>query len=118
MFNDRNVERLVGNAVAIACTIGGRKQEEEVRIKAVLNRALNEDDKITIANMDDNSNIVAYLAATANDPQNGKFIEVKPGKKVQVKAIELGDINNTFLIIRNISPVNDGSYRVEVPLEL
>jgi len=88
------------------------------QLKAVLNRALNEDDKITIANMDDNSNIVAYLAATANDPQNGKFIEVKPGKKVQVKAIELGDINNTFLIIRNISPVNDGSYRVEVPLEL
>ena len=44
--------------------------------------------------------------------------KVKPGKKVQVKAIELGDINNTFLIIRNISPVNDGSYRVEVPLEL
>ena len=29
MFNDRNVEGLIGNAVAIACAIGGRKQEEE-----------------------------------------------------------------------------------------
>lgn len=80
----------------------------------VLNRTLKDSIKITLTNPDDNAAYIAFLAATANAQPTGQGIEVAPGASIVVKPSQLGSLNDTFLLIKNLSAVNDAAYAVEL----
>ena len=72
-------------------------------------------DSITIAirNKGINANIEVWLAATADGLPTKLMITVAPGKASIVVPSSLGDIDNTFLLIKNASGVNDAAYEIE-----
>ncbi|MBK5285011.1 MAG: hypothetical protein JJE25_06380, partial [Bacteroidia bacterium] len=85
-----------------------------LEIIPVLNHTLTDTNTLQIQNTDDNSDIVAYLAHTATEEPNGRGIIIKPHKGKRPKPSDLGDLNDTFLCIKNLSDVNAGSYIVKV----
>lgn len=78
----------------------------------VFNLKLTDTNDISLHNSDDNATWVAWLAPDETSAYPGNGIVVEPGKTVNVKPSQLGDINNTFLRIMNLSEVNEGSYEV------
>ncbi len=80
----------------------------------VVNRTLTDTYELGINNTDDNAPIAAWLAPDETSPYPGNGREVQPGKTIHIKPSELGDLNNTFLRIINLSDVNAGSYEVTI----
>jgi hypothetical protein len=84
------------------------------QIVTVLNHALTDNNTIQAQNPDDNADYQLYLAHTAGEQPNGRGITVKAGKGKRPKPSDLGDLNDTFLCIKNLSDVNEGTYVVKV----
>lgn len=79
-----------------------------------LNRSFTDKSHLRLTNDSDNASLLAYLGATADAPSDGKGVEVDAGKSRNLKLSELGDDTDTFLLIKNLSDVNDSGYTLEV----
>jgi hypothetical protein len=84
------------------------------QIKEILNKSFTDSFEFAVRNTSTNANISIYLAATATEQPNGQSKEIKAGKVLHVKPAEIGDPDNTFLLIKNLSEVNEASYEVEI----
>ncbi|MEI6184254.1 MAG: hypothetical protein WCP65_01920 [Bacteroidota bacterium] len=80
----------------------------------IINKRLNSIVKIRVNNTGTNADIKIWLAANETEEVPVNALIVKAGKTTIKDAAELGDINNTFLRVINISAVNDAEYEVEV----
>lgn len=79
-----------------------------------VNRTFSADVKTKITNNSENASLFVYLAPTANAAMDGQGKEVKPGKSRNFTIDKLGDVNDTFLLVHNLSNVNDAGYVVEI----
>jgi hypothetical protein len=84
------------------------------QIKPVVNRTFTDTERIRITNPDDNASMLAYLGQNANDAPGAQAKEIQPGRSIHIKPSELGNLSNTFLLVKNISVVNDGAYSVDI----
>lgn len=81
----------------------------------VLNKTITDSMSLKGTNDSDNAVLLVFLAATANGQPNGKGVTINPGKSRNLKLSELGGGEGaTFLIIKNLSDVNDAAYVLEV----
>lgn len=78
----------------------------------VLNRTFTDNTSLTIRNTDDNAPFVIWLAATDTEDAPTTALIVQPGSTADVKPSDLGKLANTFLLVKNISDVNEGAYEV------
>ena len=83
-------------------------------IVVILNHALTDTNTLQVQNPDDNADFIVYIAHLATDQPDGIGRQVKAGKGIRPKPSELGNLDNTFLLIKNISDVNEGAYIVKV----
>ncbi len=81
---------------------------------AVLNITFTDSASITFRNPDDNAAYAVWLAAIPGEPLPESFLTVQPGQAHQIKPSALGSLKNTFLMIKNLSDINEGAYQVEV----
>lgn len=79
-----------------------------------LNRSFSDGTRLKLTSVSDNASLLVFLGATADAQPNGSGVEIKPAKSRYLKLSELGDENDTFLIVKNLSDVNDASYLLEV----
>ena len=84
------------------------------QIVVLLNHSLTDNNTIQAQNPDDNADYVLYLGHTATEEPNGRGIIVKAGRGKRPKPSDLGDLNDTFLLLKNLSDVNEGAYVVKV----
>lgn len=82
--------------------------------KELLNYMLKADVKMGIKNTSVNANIMVWLAATPEAPAPETGVVIEANKKVTVTADKLGDLNNTFLMVKNMSDINKASYIIGV----
>ena len=82
--------------------------------KTIINRTLSNTVEIRAYNTGTNAFIKIWLAATETEEAPATAIIIHPGKSVLFSPEELGDLNNTFLRVINISDVNSAAYDVEV----
>lgn len=80
--------------------------------KTLSNEAFGDLQKIKGRNTSTNATFIIYIVANPMDIPT-KFVTVKPGKSFSKLATEFGDLDGTFLIIKNISEINEVSYLVE-----
>lgn len=79
----------------------------------IFNKSYTADSRIEAGNESDNADYFIYVAATTtSEPDPGKGKEVKSLKNHHFEVKELGDVENTFIIIKNLSAVNPVSYKV------
>jgi hypothetical protein len=69
---------------------------------------------VHVQNTDDNADFQLYLAHTATEEPAGRGITVKSNKGKRPKPSELGDLADTFLLIKNLSDVNPVTFIVKV----
>lgn len=67
-----------------------------------------------ITNNSENASLFVYLAPSADAVMDGRGQEVKPGKSRNFTMESLGDLNDTFLLVHNLSSVNDAGYILEI----
>ncbi len=79
----------------------------------VANRSLTDSVTIAIRNKCINANIEVWTAATADGLPTLLMCTVAPGKASIVVPSSLGDIDNTFLLVKNASAVNPATYEIE-----
>jgi hypothetical protein len=79
-----------------------------------VNRMFDAEAKTKITNNSENASLFVYLAPTADAAINGHGQEVKAGKSRNFNIDKLGDVNDTFLLVHNLSAVNDAAYVLEV----
>ena len=82
--------------------------------KVVINRALTDNVTIAIRCKDTNAGIEVWLGVTAGSLPTILVCSVAPGKASIVVPSSLGDIENTFLLIKNASAVNPAIYEIEI----
>ena len=82
--------------------------------RTILNRSLSNNVEIRVHNTGTNADIKIWLSATETESVPLTAIKIRPGKKVLLNPDELGNLNNTFLKVINISDVNPAEYDVEV----
>ena len=83
--------------------------------KQLLNCTLNTAAVVTIRNTGMNAAVMVWLAANATDaaPADAKLISANSTEVI--KASKLGNLQtNSFLMIKNVSDVNEGSFAIEV----
>lgn len=81
----------------------------------VVNEMLEESETVSFFNPTANALMAGWLAPDEKSPYPGNGVEFLPGKTVNVKAPELGDLKkNTFLRVINLSDVNEGGYEVTI----
>ncbi|MEI6184007.1 MAG: hypothetical protein WCP65_00660 [Bacteroidota bacterium] len=80
----------------------------------VLNRSLDDNMQIVAKNTTDNADFWIWNGAIPFDPEHVKAVLVKAGKSVNLKASDIGDVNNPFLTIKNASTVNTVGYEVTI----
>lgn len=78
------------------------------------NRTLRTGAKITATNTDDNAAYIIWLAATPTTAPPAQPVTVQPAESKVLTPADLGNPDATFLLIKNISKVNEGNYNVEV----
>ena len=83
-------------------------------IKTIINRYLSDTPKIRAKNTGTNANIIIWKGETDTEPAPAKPITIKPGKSKLLVPSKIGDPKKTFLLIQNISEVNEAKYEVEV----
>ncbi len=83
-------------------------------IKVILNHTLTDTNSLQVQNPDDNADFVIYLAHTGTDAPAGSGVTVKVGHGKRPKPSDLGSLSNTFLLIKNLSDINEGAYIVKV----
>jgi hypothetical protein len=84
------------------------------QIAVILNRTFTDTTSLTIRNTDDNAPFAIWLAATEKEAVPPTALIIQPGNTADVKPSDLGNLTNTFLLVKNTSEVNEGSYEVVV----
>jgi hypothetical protein len=80
----------------------------------VINKTLTDTYTIVLNNPGTNAAIWIWLGATATDTNNAWATKVEPGHSKTIKPSDIGDLANTFLLIKNESTVNVASYEVTI----
>lgn len=81
----------------------------------VINRQLSALTAVTIRNTDANASLAVWMGPAANDPMPNTAIVINAGNSRELKPAELGASSvNTFLLIKNLHPENEGRYEVEI----
>jgi len=93
-------------------TFAGSLAPGEIRV--ILNHSLTDTNSIHAQNPDDNADYQIYIGHTATSQPNGTGRLLKVGRGTRPKPSELGDLNDTFLLLKNLSDVNEGAYVVKV----
>ena len=81
--------------------------------KTIINRSFTDNVTIAIRNKGTNADIEVWLALTADGLPSILLATVAPGKASIVVPSSLGDIDNTFLLVKNASAVNPATYEIE-----
>jgi len=79
-----------------------------------VNRAFSAEAKTKITNNSANASLFVYLAPTADAVMDSKGQEIKAGRSRNFTIDRLGDVNDTFLLVHNLSSVNDAGYILEI----
>ena len=79
-----------------------------------LNCSFNTEATTRITNNSANASLFVYLAPTTDGAMDGHGQEIKAGKTRNFTIDKLGDINDTFLLVHNLSGVNDAGYIMEI----
>jgi hypothetical protein len=79
----------------------------------IVNRAFTDNVTIALRNKGTNASFEVWLSLTADGIPTILVAIVAPGKASIVIPSSLGDIDNTFLLIKNISTVNPAVYEIE-----
>ena len=79
-----------------------------------LNCSFNTEATTRITNNSANASLFVYLAPTTDGAMDGHGQEIKAGKTRNFTIDKLGDINGTFLLVHNLSGVNDAGYIMEI----
>ena len=79
-----------------------------------LNCSFNTEATTRITNNSANASLFVYLAPTADGAMDGHGQEIKAGKTRNFTIDKPGDINDTFLLVHNLSGVNDAGYIMEI----
>ena len=101
-------------------TVGHRKHTlyKEILLigmqKEIANRSLTDSVTLIIRNKSTNADIIVWLGKTATEVPNQQAITIKSGKAATLLPSELGDIGNTFLLVKNASDVNTANVEVEI----
>ena len=80
----------------------------------VVNRSVTDSITIIIRNTGTNADIMVWIGATATDVPNAQAIIVNAGKASTEIPSALGDLANTFLLVKNASEVNTASFQIEI----
>lgn len=83
-------------------------------VAVALNRSFTDSTHLKLTTVANNASLFAYLGATATAEPNGKGVTVAATQSRNLKLSELGDENDTFLLIKNRSDVNAAGYMLEV----
>jgi hypothetical protein len=79
-----------------------------------LNRSFTDTIRLKLTSVSDNASLFVFLGASADTQPNGTGIKVNATKSRNLKLSELGNEGDTFLLIKNLSDVNDAAYVLEV----
>ena len=80
----------------------------------IINRTFTDNIELEVNNPGTNAAIWIWLGATATDMNNALAIEIPPAHTANIKPSDLGDLKNTFLLVKNDSTVNEASYEVTI----
>jgi hypothetical protein len=80
----------------------------------VVNRSFTDSITIIIRNMGTNADVIVWLALLPTDAPNAQAITVKAGKTSTELPSILGDLANTFLLIKNASGINPANCQIEI----
>ncbi|MEP6468124.1 MAG: hypothetical protein ABJB05_17560 [Parafilimonas sp.] len=83
-------------------------------VAVALNRSFTDAVQLKLTTVANNASLLVYLGAAADAQPNGKGVEVAATHSRNLKLSELGDEADTFLLIKNMSDVNEASYMLEV----
>jgi len=87
---------------------------EKEMVKEITNRLFTDTATITATNTGTNADIQIYLSATIDGVPTTFAITIKPGQSSVIKPSHLGDLKNPFLLVKNTSTINAGSYKIVV----
>jgi hypothetical protein len=82
-------------------------------IKVVANRLFTDNHHIRASNPDDNADYIIYLGHTATSEPGTVGKVAKFGHGIRPKPSQLGNLDDSFLLVKNMSDVNDGTYLVD-----
>ena len=80
----------------------------------IINRKFTDNIELEVKNNGTNAAIWIWLGATATDTNNAWATKVEPGHSKTIKPSDIGDLANTFLLIKNESTVNVASYEITI----
>lgn len=81
----------------------------------VINRQLSALTAVTIRNTDANASLAVWMGPSANDAMPDTAITINAGNSRELNRADLGASSiNTFLLIKNLHPVNEGRYEAEI----
>lgn len=80
----------------------------------LLNRCLTRRNFITVQVFSAAADVAVWLAAKPTDDMPPAARVIKANSKIKLKAEELGDLANTFLMIKNVSGINAVAYKVRI----
>ncbi len=83
-------------------------------IKEVLNQLFTDNWSIIIRNKGLNAAFEVWLGASDTETVALKSVTIQPGKASILKPSDLGNLTNPFLLIKNLSAVNDAIYEIVV----
>jgi len=83
-------------------------------IAVALNRSFTDATQLKFTTVVNNASLLAYLGATADAQPNVTGVKVAAAHSRNLKLSELGGETDTFLLIKNMSDVNDAGYILEV----
>ncbi len=83
-------------------------------IKEIANQLFTDNWSIIIRNKGTNAAVEVWLGATALETTSVKLVTVQPGNAVSLKPSDLGDLKNSFLLIKNLSLVNSADYEIVI----
>ncbi len=80
----------------------------------VVNRSFTDNVTLIFRNTGTNADIIVWIGATATDVPNAQAITIKAGKASTELPSNLGDLTNTFLLVKNASDVNVANFQIEI----
>jgi len=83
-------------------------------IKEIVNQLFTDNWSIIIRNKGTNVAFEIWLGATALETTSVKSVILQPGNAISLKPSDLGDLNNSFLLIKNLSAVNSADYEIVI----
>jgi len=79
--------------------------------KMIVKRKLEQTDQLELGNTG-MTTIMYYLVHTKTGQPTGPVFQIIPGDSLDIYASQMGDLNNHFLMVRNLSPDTAGSYKL------